>query len=967
MDNAAPNRLLAARTRISPLILALALIIVIAARTSGAVTPELQRSIRGATFEVVLKKPTTDPVSYEKPLPLELLPFIERTDLYRSVGTAFALGKNTYVTAAHVVMAAIGSQYGAPALRWSDGTVHPIGSVLKFSAHEDFVVFSLADNSEFPVLPTSRTRRVDDPVFAVGNALGDGIVIRDGLFTSETPEEQDGRWKWIRFSAAASPGNSGGPLLDAEGKVIGVVIAKSANENLNYALPIDNVLDAPGSAARFDQRRLVTLPYIHGSRTYNFKDEFPLPLPWTQFVRAFQTLTEKHNDHAREKLLSAYTDSLFPKGNGTEAILFQVDTAARDLGVVIQESDDNWTIESPQFHFTDLPGDGKVGITWVSGASLLRLSRANEAADNAFFGDSKAFMDVALKTLNLQRAVGSDRVRVTSLGPAVSDIQMKDRYGRKWQERVWAIPFEDSYLAALLLPVPDGYAGLLSYCPSIDLRECKVRLELLTNQVTVPYEGTLAQWQNFLARKALLPDAMQDITLESAVAWKLHTRRFESTVPASLLKLDTHSKLVLNMAYMYDGAKVVWDVGGAWWFRDSQQKAYVGLWRQPRPPSTAKLELRNQFGDLQGQRSPYDATPVRDSADTFLTSMTIQVPGSKEGMASADLAYGLTLRLDGHPSPDEIHLQQQASLQATRILEHGIGQDVATASAQTLSSYMNDFVDTELQRIQNMSQQFDEQYGRDIRGRLFSQDVKDYFVAGVRRATSNLAAQSGGEITKVMDGAESVTLEEYQRRLLERSAALQKYWRLAPGVVHNRDLWHDFLVHNHLAESTPHGEPVLAAESNLKAILASHPPDNDWADRALVLSKAYASERRRITRALKYDAAATYRPRQTPCPAAASKTSGKDTPVIGPIEHALDEFYPPRLARESVEGIVVLSVRVSASGCVTEAAVTGSSGSDEFDAAALRWIETASYLPAERAGAAVVSTANLAVDFKLRD
>jgi serine protease Do len=258
------------------------------------------------------------------------------------------------------------------------------------------------------------------------------------------------------------------------------------------------------------------------------------------------------------------------------------------MGMVIQQPNDIWTIERPQFQFTDLPGDGKVGITWVAGAALLRLSRAGEAADSAFFGDSEAFMDIALKALNLQRTVGSDHVKVTSLGPAASDVQMKDRYGRTWQERVWAIPFEDSYLAALLLPTPDGYAALIGYCPSIDLRECKVRLELAANQATVVYEGTLIQWQTFLGRKTLLPDAMKDVTLDSGAGWKLHTRRFESTVLPSLMKLDGHSKLILDMAYMYDGPKVVWDVGGAWWFRDSQEKAYVGLWRQPRPPSTAK-------------------------------------------------------------------------------------------------------------------------------------------------------------------------------------------------------------------------------------------------------------------------------------------------------------------------------------------------------------------------------------------
>jgi S1-C subfamily serine protease len=108
------------------------------------------------------------------------------------------------------------------------------------------VVFTLAQSPGKDVaLPLDRTPALNAVVYAVGNALGTGVVIRDGLYTSDTPEQQDGAWKWMRFSAAASPGNSGGPLLDKDGKVIGVVLMKSANENLNYALPIREVLDAP--------------------------------------------------------------------------------------------------------------------------------------------------------------------------------------------------------------------------------------------------------------------------------------------------------------------------------------------------------------------------------------------------------------------------------------------------------------------------------------------------------------------------------------------------------------------------------------------------------------------------------------------------------------------------------------------------------------------------------------------------
>ena len=126
--------------------------------------------------------------------------------------------------------------------------------MLKYSNHEDFVVFTVSGAPAVTPLATNTAAALDDPVFAVGNALGEGIVIRDGLLTSLTPEAQDGRWKWLRFSAAASPGNSGGPLLDSQGRVIGLVARKSPNENLNFALPIDRVLNATDKTGIFETR-----------------------------------------------------------------------------------------------------------------------------------------------------------------------------------------------------------------------------------------------------------------------------------------------------------------------------------------------------------------------------------------------------------------------------------------------------------------------------------------------------------------------------------------------------------------------------------------------------------------------------------------------------------------------------------------------------------------------------------------
>lgn len=53
---------------------AASVVICAAGAAHAAVTSELQRAIRDNTFEVVMKKPEQDPVKYEKPLPLDLLP-----------------------------------------------------------------------------------------------------------------------------------------------------------------------------------------------------------------------------------------------------------------------------------------------------------------------------------------------------------------------------------------------------------------------------------------------------------------------------------------------------------------------------------------------------------------------------------------------------------------------------------------------------------------------------------------------------------------------------------------------------------------------------------------------------------------------------------------------------------------------------------------------------------------------------
>ena len=87
-----------------------------------------------------------------------------------------------------------------------------------------------------------------ETVLAVGNANGYGLSVSSGVVSApyRTFVENDYEVVAIQTDAAVNPGNSGGPLLNAYGDVIGIIsfkIVSEDSENLGYAIPSYIILD----------------------------------------------------------------------------------------------------------------------------------------------------------------------------------------------------------------------------------------------------------------------------------------------------------------------------------------------------------------------------------------------------------------------------------------------------------------------------------------------------------------------------------------------------------------------------------------------------------------------------------------------------------------------------------------------------------------------------------------------------
>jgi serine protease Do len=918
---------------------------------NAVVTPEMQQAIRAATFEVVLKKPEHDPLTYEKPLPLELLPFVERNDSYRSIGTAFSLGHNTYVTAAHVLTTGVDSQYGSPQLRGSDNRVHSIDRIVKFSLHEDLVVFSVIDDPNPKGFEVNRTPKIDDTVLAVGNALGEGVVIRDGLFTSETPEEQDGNWKWIRFSAAASPGNSGGPLLDSSGNAIGIVLRKSQNENLNYSLPIGRVLDAPAKAT-FDQRAVSSLPFMRGTRTYAYKDEFKLPLQWNEFVKAFKSVIERRSAEARSQLLSEYAAKSLATGGAADEVLYSNDPDSYQLRLIHQDADDSWIAAAPATKRTDLPGDGYISIGLQDTVALLRVHRSNNASDDAFYSDSKAFMDIAAKALGISRAVGTDNIRVTSLGPASTDSLFTDRYGRKWQQRKWALPYLDAYVVGMLLPTPDGYSTVMQIAPSSAASYSENLLRLVADQVDISYIGTLAQWQSYLRRKTLVAEPLNSLSVEKQNNWKVRSPKFDFQMPDVLFALEDRSTLGISMQYVMESSKLQWTAVGARWHRDEQGKSSIGLRRRSRPPATAKSEIRNAFADMWERRAPYDGQASRPTAITFKATEVLNTPGRESHKSSSDVLYDLSVELEGREAWKQIPEILKRTAADTHILECCVGADVdaRTTVAQNTSEPLPLMLGAKSARATTIAGGSDDKYrGRDVRGRLMSQDFRDYLWNPEEKPDSRNAAHGR-------------TPAEWNSRY----NALIEYWVIVPALVHNRDLWNPFLTRNEMPDSTRHNAVVSGAEAELHAVLKDHPPGPDWPDAANKLRLAYIKERSGFAETmLKRREPTSFVPRNSDCPPPSTSNSGIVTPSVGSVKQSIEEFYPKVVRQDQIEGTVIVLAKVDAKGCAVSSGIVSSSGSELLDHAAMDYVQSIEFVPAFENATAVEGRYRTSVVFTL--
>jgi serine protease Do len=135
----------------------------------------------------------------------------------RGQGSGFIVKSDgVIVTNSHVA-----GEAGLSVRLW-DGSSFPAGLTAR-STRRDLAVLQISTRNLTPVaLANSDALRVGELVMAVGNPFGFAGAVTTGIVHAIGRLPGLGATRWIQADVQLAPGNSGGPLADARGRVIGV-------------------------------------------------------------------------------------------------------------------------------------------------------------------------------------------------------------------------------------------------------------------------------------------------------------------------------------------------------------------------------------------------------------------------------------------------------------------------------------------------------------------------------------------------------------------------------------------------------------------------------------------------------------------------------------------------------------------------------------------------------------------------
>ena len=204
------------------------------------------------------------------------------------------------------------------------------------------------------------------------------------------------------------------------------------------------------------------------------------------------------------------------------------------------------------------------------------------------------------------------------------------------------------------------------YVAASQEHDLRINLLALTDFVYANFDGTLAQWKDFLADPRLHPEALKavDVSFEYDRRFSYASDRVRLEYGPELQAIRADSVLTLGMAFFEDAGKPVWDVAQLWLSADSTDSSYLAVVRKDTPPPALGDDFGTEWKEVLERRHPFDAS-MRIADEVTKVSSVVGPPADQ----SPGVLYTVHYVAQGEPKAETMRTKLELLSRGVRSLE----------------------------------------------------------------------------------------------------------------------------------------------------------------------------------------------------------------------------------------------------------------------------------------------------------
>lgn len=249
-----------------------------------------------------------------------------------------------------------------------DGKTHPVTSIHATDAHHDLALLKIDAKALMPLpLGDSEKVRQGESVVAMGAPEGLAFSIVQGVLSAT--REIDGN-DMLQVAIPIEKGNSGGPLLDMQGRVLGILTLKHVKtDNLGFAMPVNALKELVEKPNPVPMSRWLTIGVLN-PKQWNLH----LGSQWTQHAGVIHADLPGSGFGGRALCLSSQK---VPEGTFEIATTVRLDDESGAAGLA-------FCSDGGDRHYGFYPSGGKLRLTRFDGPDVYSWTILSDVPSTAY-------------------------------------------------------------------------------------------------------------------------------------------------------------------------------------------------------------------------------------------------------------------------------------------------------------------------------------------------------------------------------------------------------------------------------------------------------------------------------------------------------------------------------------------------------------------------------------------------------